>query len=82
VNKVELDVGDIVIIEWIDACGGSGWITKKKLRTKPNQIISTGGVAVNTEVSITITQSYDKTSGHVDNYITVPWVNVTAVHVL
>lgn len=79
VKPEPIDIGDRVEVRWFDAHGGGGWMPPEEIKRIPHEIVSIGGVLDNNEHALTIVQSADITSGGVDNYLLIPWVNVTRV---
>lgn len=77
----ELEANDIVGIAWADACGRGGWMKLDDIDGLPAPILTVGLVIYNNKTALTVAQSVDTSDG-VDNFITVPWCNITAVEVL
>lgn len=82
-RRQSVELGELVRFVWFDSCGTGGWTLLKDIDGEYMYITSVGGVIRNNNKAITIAQSVNVTSGEsVDNYITVPWVNITEFDVL
>jgi hypothetical protein len=78
-----LDVGEVVRFQWFDACGQGGWTELGEIDGNFMFIESVGVIIRCNPKAITVAQSANISSGQsVDNWITVPWVNVTELEVL
>lgn len=76
-----LEVGDVVVVHWADACGKGGWMRLETVDGTLTEILTVGVVLINTKLALTVGQSLDEGEA-VDNWITVPWVGISDVEVL
>lgn len=77
----DLEANEIVGVRWFDSCGLGGWMKLDEIDGMPSDILTVGLVIYNNKVALTVAQSVDTSDG-VDNWITVPWANITSVDVL
>jgi hypothetical protein len=74
--------GDLIEVLWFDACGDGGWGELDDEDLVPHDIASVGYLANWNKQALTLVQSLDTTANLVDNWITVPWPNISSVEAL
>jgi hypothetical protein len=70
----------LVKLEWIDATGSDGWISKEDLENElPGFHTTVGFVVKETEGFITITMNYDETKEMFGAWMLVPKIMITKI---
>ena len=70
----------LVKLEWIDATGSDGWISKEDLEKElPGFHTTVGFVVKETEGFITITMNYDETKETFGAWMLVPKIMITKI---
>jgi hypothetical protein len=63
----------IVLITWVDAIGGDGWLSLQDLKQeKPHEHHSLGFIAHETDQFITIAMSYDEDEENMGAWLCIP----------